>query len=56
MSDLVGNLQNQFSRVAAKLSPYLTGMRQLETSSRIVRDYFATKINYINTNFTLQSH
>ena len=28
------------------LSPYLTGMRQLETSSRIVRDYFATKINF----------
>ena len=24
-------------------SPYLTGMRQLESSSRIVRDYFATK-------------
>ena len=38
------------------LSPYLTGMRQLETSSRIVRDYFATKINDINTTFTLQSH
>ena len=32
------------------LSPYLTGMRQLETSSRIVRD------NDIYTTFTLQSH
>ena len=30
------------------LSPNLTGMRQLETSSRIVRDYFATKINNID--------
>ena len=39
-----------------RLSPYLTGMRQLETSSRIVRDYFATKINDINTTFTMQSH
>ena len=38
------------------LSPYLTGMLQLETSSRIVRDYFATKINDINTTFMLQSH
>ena len=26
------------------VSPYLTGMRQPETSSRIVRDYYATKI------------
>ena len=38
------------------LSPYFTGMRQLETSSRIVCDHFATKINDINTTFTLQSH
>ena len=33
-------------------SHYLTGMRQLETSSRIVHGYFAD----INTTFTLQSH
>ena len=38
------------------LSPYLTGMRQPETSSRIVRDYYATKINDINKTFMLQSH
>ena len=38
------------------LSTYLTGMRQIETSSQIVRDYFATKINDINTTFMLQSH
>ena len=37
-------------------SPYLTGMRQLETSLGTVRDYFATKINDINTTSTLQSH
>ena len=30
-------------------------MRQLETSSRLVCDYFATKINDINTTSTLQS-
>ena len=42
--------------VICYLSPYLTGLRQLATSSRIVRDYFATKINDINTTFTLQSH
>ena len=40
----------------SKLSPYLTGMRQPETSSRIVRDYYATKINDINKTFMLQSH
>ena len=44
------------SKYNVGLSPYLTGMRQLETSSRIVRDYFATKINDINTTFTMQSH
>ena len=38
------------------LSPYLTGMRQPETSSRIVRDYYATKINDITKTFMLQSH
>ena len=39
-----------------RLSPYITGMRQMETSSLLVRDYFAAKINDINTTFTLQSH
>ena len=38
------------------LSPYLTGMRQLETSSRIVRDYFATEVNDINITLVLQSY
>ena len=38
------------------LSPYLTGLGQLETSLRIVHDYFATKFNDINTTFMLQSH
>ena len=33
------------------VSSYLTGMRQLETSSRIVRDYFATKIIRYKHNF-----
>ena len=51
----VSNL-NLNSQHCFALSPYLTGMRQLETSSRIVRDYFVTKINGINTTFTLQSH
>ena len=45
-----------FSLDATNLSPYLTGMRQPETSSRIVRDYYATKINDINKTFMLQSH
>ena len=38
------------------LSPYLTGMRQTETSSQIVRDYYGTKISDINKTFMLQSY
>ena len=49
-------IRSEKDLVLKLLSPYLTGMRQLETSSRIVHDYFVTKINDIKTTFMLQSH
>ena len=53
---LVRLLYNKI-KLEMQFSPYLTGMRQLETSLRLVLDTFATKIIDINTIlFTLQSH
>ena len=48
--------QMSFDLEMGLLSPYLTGMRQPETRSRIVRDYYATKMNDINKTVMLQSH